>query len=81
MNRRGPELLPPTARRRRLGIDGHNLVPVLEQPGQGSDGEVGRSKKGYAHGTHLAGPEPQAKPRIKGASAPTGASGSALRRP
>ena len=49
MDRRGLERLAAPARRGRLGVDADDLVPSLDQGGEGGDGEVGRSEKGDAH--------------------------------
>ncbi len=60
--RRRLQGLPPPTRRRRLGIDHGDLVPRLDQGGQGRNGELRGAEKGDAHGAGLAAGEPPAKP-------------------
>ncbi len=54
LHRRGPDLVPAPARRRRLGVDGGDLVSGGGQFGQGGHGEVRSAEEGDAHGRGLA---------------------------
>jgi len=55
LHRRGADLLASPARRRRLGVDGGDLVVRSHQLGQGFHREFGRAEEGQAHAGRFSG--------------------------
>ncbi len=56
LHRRGPQLLPATARRRRLGVHRRDLVAGGDEFRQGFHRELRRAEEGQTHGRGLAAP-------------------------